>query len=140
MGRSEDVQKLCEKADELLSMSEEVVASFKTKNGWKNTLTPHSSETYPQPLQHPYTQTWQGQGWGGMAFGEGQSHTFRPGGRAFGGGQPHSFRPGGGVRRNFPGVELPHTFRPGGGNIRRMFAPKHGPNQSKKVEAQHPLN
>ena len=116
MGKSDDVQKLCEKADELLSMSEEVVASFETNNGWIGVSNHDAPNNHPQPRQR-----WDKipQGWDVQenAFGYRPFHTFRPGG---------GFQ---GSNRE----EKPRRFRPGGGNVGKSAFSDCGPAQSRKT-------
>ena len=90
MGRSEDVQALCEKADELLAISEDVVGSCDTvpRRGWQSQP--------PRPTNNQCRPRRPGPGWGrdgwapqhaggwnggrGMPFHPNGTHMSRPGG------------------------------------------------------------
>ena len=129
MGKSDDVQKLCEKADELLSMSEEVVASFETNHGWKDfqaqAQTTHAFTSYPPQPPQPFTpnRKRQGQRWGVN----------------YQGWNPRGI-PGGGPQGSLVRGRQPHMFRPGGGDNIRGFSQKQDTSQGKKQKTQHPLN
>ena len=94
MGKSEDVQQLCEKADELLSMSEEVVGSCDQNESGKiwqmpPPTTPAHPQQYPHTFVHSHNQMNPWQGWG---MGPRPNGTWQRNGRT----NPHTPRPGGG--------------------------------------------
>ena len=124
MGKSEDVQALCEKADELLAISEDVVGSLDTcpRRGWQSQP--------PRPMPTRTNNQWRprrpGPGWG--SDGWGPQHA-----GGWNGGRGMPFHP-----------NSTHMFRPGGGYPRRnrgrgpRIAPK--PNNPPQEASANPLN
>ena len=120
MGKSEDVQKLCEKADELLSMSEDVVGSCsQNENGkaWQMPISasPAQPQQFPHPMNHNLNQMHPWQGWG---MGPQPNYNWQ---RPY---HPH-----------------PHTSRPGGGGRGgRQRATRQRPIRGQQTTEQKPLN